>query len=128
MILSSSPFLCSRFFSLLPIDFFTFSSCSLFSACSSVASLMCFSASFISSPCISISLLMASNSRLFFTFSLCFSYFFNNACDSLMASLRPSINSWIPLISSSTRVNLLCRPSNSSSRSFTSSGNSPLRI
>ena len=39
--------------------------------------LICFSHSFSSSCCISISLLMVSNSRLFFTFSLCFSYFFD---------------------------------------------------
>ena len=51
----------------------------------------------------SISLLIPSNSRLFFTLSLCFSYFFTNAWASLIASFFCSINSVMPLISSSMR-------------------------
>ena len=128
MIFSSSPFLFVNTFSLLAIPLFAFSKVSAFSAISSLASLICFSQSFTSSCCISISLLIASNSRLFFTFSLCFSYFFINAWASLIASFFFSINSFTPLTSSSILTLRACNPWISSSRSFTSIGNSPFRI
>src|ERR1035437_4517393 len=97
IIFSSSPFLPFKLVYFVETAFFATSSCLPFSAISSVASLMCFSASFTSSVCISISLLIASNLRLFFTLSLCFSYFFIKSCDSFIAAFFCSINCCIPL-------------------------------
>ena len=128
MIFSNSAFFVASTPSLAAIFFFALSNTTAFSAISSVASLICFSASFTSSCCISISLLIASNSLLFFTLALCLSYFLTRASASLIAALRCSINSVTPFISSSIRVWRECKPVISSSRSATSIGNSPFRI
>ena len=127
IIFSSSLFLPFKFASFVDTAFFATSSCLPFSAISSVASLMCFSASFTSKVCISISLLIASNSRLFFTLSLCFSYFFIRSPDSFIVFFFCSMNCCIPFISSSIRFWRACKPSISSSRSLTSIGNSPFK-
>ena len=128
MIFSNSSFLWFKTPSLTEIVFLAASNTFTFSANSSFASRIFFSLNLISKPCISISLLMASNSRLFFTLSLCVSYLASKASLSLIAAFLASMYSVIPLISSSILVCLFTKPCTSSSKSFTSIGNSPRRI